>query len=487
MSVSATVVDVVVIGSGASGLSAAATAAESGAKVLVFEKQRSLGGCSNFFEGTFAVESDMQRLRYIMYSRDDAFRNIMEYSHWRANARLVRAIVDESAATIGWLLQRGVEFSEVSINMPDAPRTYHIVKGAGASVVRALATKTKENRGIIMPSCPVKEILKEGGRVSGVVAEQDGEEIEVVAKAVHIACGGYANNKEWIRKYSGFDLGVNLLPVGNVGKNGDGIKMAWDAGAAEAGIGPCELFRVGPVGPDFQMKGQLEFAAVQPDLWVDPTGQRFCDEGIAFYDTSIGNANARHKEGYTFTIFDDSIKRRLLEHGVDRNVAWENMPGARPVNFDQEFNAALARGGSDVFAADSIEALATQIGVEPATLKNTVEEYNGFCHKGHDDLFAKNPRYLRPLIGPRYYAIKARTVLLGTMGGIKINHRAEVVDKDNKAIPGLYAGGYDAGGMYGDSYPIECSSGLSSCFALTSGRIAGKNMLEYLGIRDRQK
>jgi len=487
MSVSDTVVDVVVIGSGASGLAAAVTAAESGAKVLVFEKQRSLGGCSNFFEGTFAVESDMQRQRYIMYSRDEAFKNIMEYSHWRANARLVRAIVDESAATIAWLQQRGVEFSEVSINMPDAPRTYHIVRGAGASVVRALATKAKEKNVAIKLSSPVKEILKEGGRICGVIAEQDGEEIEVTAKAIHIASGGFANNKEWIKKYAGFDLGVNLVSVGNVGKNGDGIKMALNAGAAHEGLGACELFRVGPVGPDFQMKGQLEFAAVQPDLWISPSGERFCDEGIAFYDTSIGNANARHKEGYTFSVFDESIKRRLLEQGVDRNVAWENMPGARPVNFDQELNAALGRRSSDVFAADSIEELATQIGVDPAVLKNTIEEYNGFCHKGHDDLFAKNPRYLRPLIGPKYYAIKARTVLLGTMGGIKINHRAEVVDKDNKVIPGLYAGGYDAGGMYGDSYPIQCSSGLSSCFALTSGRIAGRNMLEHLGIRDRQK
>ena len=96
-------VDVVVAGSGATGLAAAVTLAEGGATVAVFEKQRALGGTSNFFRGTFAVESEMQRERFIDYSRDDAFRNIMEYSHWKANARLVRAIVDESAATIAWL------------------------------------------------------------------------------------------------------------------------------------------------------------------------------------------------------------------------------------------------------------------------------------------------------------------------------------------------------------------------------------------------
>ncbi len=94
--------DIVVVGSGISGFAAAITAAEgcakqglAGAKVIVFEKQRSLGGSSNFLQGTFAVESEMQRNRYIDYSRDKAFKNLMEYSHWRANASLVRAIVNE--------------------------------------------------------------------------------------------------------------------------------------------------------------------------------------------------------------------------------------------------------------------------------------------------------------------------------------------------------------------------------------------------------
>jgi fumarate reductase flavoprotein subunit len=119
--------------------------------------------------------------------------------------------------------------------------------------------------------------------------------------------------------------------------------------------------------------------------------------------------------------------------------------------------------------------LAEKIGVAPATLQQTVDQYNGFREKRHDDLFAKDPKYLRPLRGPRFYAIRARTICLGTMGGIKINERCEVVDTKGSVIPGLFAAGYDAGGMYGDSYPIRPSSGLSSGFAINSGRIAGAN------------
>jgi fumarate reductase flavoprotein subunit len=254
--------DIAVIGSGATGMAAALTAAEGGAKVVVFEKQRSPGGTSNFFEGTFAVESDMQRERYITYSRDDAFKNMMEYCHWRANARLVRAFVNESAATIAWLQEQGVEFVDATINMPDAPRTYHMIKGYGEAVIKALALRAKEKGVNIRLATPVMKIIREGGRITGLIAEEDGEEIQVRCKAVIIGSGGYANNRDWIKKYSGYDLGVNVVPIGNTDKMGDGIRMAWEVGADEEGMGLLEMYRVGPVGPDFAPKSQVEFATV---------------------------------------------------------------------------------------------------------------------------------------------------------------------------------------------------------------------------------
>jgi fumarate reductase flavoprotein subunit len=473
--------DVVIIGSGISGLAAALTAAEGGAKVIVFEKQRSLGGTSNFIQGMFAVESEIQRRKYIDHTRDEAFRNLMDYSHWRANASLVRAIVNESGPTISWLQEKGIEFSDATVNMPDAPSTYHVIKGGGAAMIKILASGAKEEGIDIRLGARIQRLRKAGGKITGVIAEENNEEIEVISKAVVIASGGYANNKEWIKKYCGYDLDVNVVPVGNVDKSGDGIRMAWEAGAAEEGMGVLELFRAGPLGPDFPMKNQLEFVTCQPDLWINPRGERFCDEGISFYDSEVGNANARFNEGYTFSIFDDSVIERLLQRGVDRGVAIENPPGTKPVNIRKELNAALERGGSDVFAADSLDELAKKIGVEPGILKATVEKYNSYCEKGHDELFAKNPQYLWPIRVPKFYAIKVRTVFLGTLGGIKINQRTEVMDKRSNVIPGLYAAGYDAAGMWGDSYCFRAASGASSGFAANSGRIAGKNALKYLG------
>ncbi len=473
-------VDVTVIGSGISGLVAALTVAEGGGKVIIFEKQRSPGGTSNFLQGIFAVESEMQRERYIIYTRDEAFKNFMDYSHWRANASLVRAIVDESGPTISWLQEKGVEFSDATVNMPNAPRTYHVVKGGGAAMIKTLASVAKEKGIDIRLGARVQRLRKAGGKITGVIAEENNEEIEVISNAVIIASGGYANNKEWIKKYSGYDLDVNAMPVGNVDKLGDGIRMAWEVGAAEEGMGTLELFRAGPLGPDFPMKNQIEFVTCQPDLWVTPRGERFCDEGITFYDSEVGNANARFKEGYTFSIFDDSVIERLLDRGVERGVAVENPPGTKPANIRRELNAALERGGTDVFEGDSLTELAKKIDVEPQVLKATVEEYNSYCEKGHDELFAKNPYYLWPIKGPKFYAVKVRTVFLGTFGGIKINRRTEVIDKKGDVIPGLYAVGYDASGMWGDSYCFKAASGASSGFAANSGRIAGKNALKFL-------
>jgi len=475
-------VDVVVAGSGAAGLAAAITLAEGGAKVVVFEKQRSLGGSTNFIHGTFAVESDMQRERYIDLTCDQAFKGIMDYSHWKADPRLVRAIVNESGETISWLQDRGAVFTEATINMPEAPRTYHVVKGKGEAIIKALVSVAKEKGVEILPGVPVSGLLKQGGRVTGVLVDNDGEEVEVESRAVMIATGGFANNKEWIKKYSGYQLGVDVMPIGNTGKMGDGIRIAWEAGAAEEGIAVLELFRVAPIGPEFSTWNDIEIAGAQPDLWVTAAGERFCDETVGYWDTHVGNVNAKFgRNGFTWNLMDDSILQCMIDEGITNNVGVEFMPGYKPVNVFAEIEAAIENGSTEVVAADSLEELAGEMGIDPVVLGQTVDEYNASSAAGYDELFAKDRKFLRALKGPRYYAVKGRTVFLGTMGGIRINERMEVLDKKAEVIPGLYAGGFDAGGMYGDSYPIKGSSGLASAFAFNSGRIAGRNALDYLG------
>ena len=122
--------------------------------------------------------------------------------------------------------------------------------------------------------------------------------------------------------------------------------MAWEAGAAEEGVRSLEMLRVGPVGPEFAMGcTDVEVVAAQPDLWVTARGERFCDESVALYDTHSGNVNARFRgDGFTFSLFDESIVDCLLERGIDRSLGLLFMPGYQPKNFRKEIGAAVGGG-----------------------------------------------------------------------------------------------------------------------------------------------
>jgi fumarate reductase flavoprotein subunit len=187
----------------------------------------------------------------------------------------------------------------------------------------------------------------------------------------------------------------------------------------------------------------------------------------------------RQRGRYVYAVFDELNVRHWMEHGLDIARGLVRRPGAR-LDISGALKQALADSAHDLWAAPSIAELAPKIGIDPAVLKATVEEYNGFCAKGHDDLFGKDPQYLRPLTEPVYYALKCNMFFLGTLGGIKVNRRMEVVDRKDNSIPGLYAGGLDADGFWKDSYDVAICGGTLT-LAVNSGRIAGKSALGYLG------
>jgi fumarate reductase flavoprotein subunit len=216
----------------------------------------------------------------------------------------------------------------------------------------------------------------------------------------------------------------------------------------------------------------------QPTLWVNQYGVRYCDESIVENIAYTGNAMAKQKGGYDFRIFDEETKIQLAENG-GLGVGMYLPPRTPLTNLDAKIKAAVEKKNPCIFVADTIDELADKMGIDRPVFKKTVEEYNRFCEKGHDDQFAKDPEYLRPVKTPRFYAFKCYTNFLGTLGGIKINEKTEVLDRNEKVIPGLYAVGNDAGGLYGDSYDV-IASGASSGFALNSGRISGENALKYI-------
>ncbi|MFO7568186.1 MAG: FAD-dependent oxidoreductase [Smithellaceae bacterium] len=466
--------DVVVVGGGASGLAAAVVAADGGAKVILLEKMPVVGGTTNFAEGVFAVGSRLQREKNLNYTTDWAFKYMMEYTHWRANARLARAFIDKSADTIEWLEKQGVKFKEPAANYPGGYMTWHIIDGRGKAMAQALHERAREKGVTVLFKATGKELIKDSkGRISGIKAVEDGKEIKINTKVGVIATGGYINNKEMLAKYTAF--GPDIIPVGSAGKIGEGIQMAWAAGADSFGTDVLQLYRPGIPGEG--PESHLNAPARQPYLWVNQLGERFCDESIIFSWPYAGNALANQPGRVMYVIFDENTKKFMMEKGIDVGVGVMVPVATKLTRLDSDLQRGIEKGF--VFVASSIKELAGKMKVDAQRLEATIDEYNKMADQRQDTLFVKDPKYIQPVRTAKFYAMKAVPFALGTLGGIKINHKTEVLAKSQEAIPGLYAVGNDAGGLYGDSYDVVLA-GSTLGFAVNSGRIAGENALEYI-------
>ena len=193
---------IVICGGGGAGLAAAVAAAEKGAKVILLEKRRTLGGNSALAVGLFGAESPTQKRMRIDARRDDLFKRAMSFACWTINPRLVRAFIDKSGDTIGWLEEKGLDFDVWPLWIGQYPMTWHCPKGYGTEIIKVLAENSEELGVRLLRDTVAKEILiRENKVVDGVLATQKGEEIRIKARSVIIATGGYGGNKELLRKY----------------------------------------------------------------------------------------------------------------------------------------------------------------------------------------------------------------------------------------------------------------------------------------------
>jgi fumarate reductase flavoprotein subunit len=463
--------DIVVIGGGGGGLTAALSAREKGMDVTVLEKRRTAGGNAAIAGGIFAAESHLQKRMKIDARRDEFFRIAMSHNHWKINPRIIRAILDKSGDTIQWLEEKGVKFEGVPHFLPNQVRIFHLPLGHGAGLVKALVQQCKESGVRLLFETPAKKIVTgENRSVVGVLAETEEEELRVNAKSVIIATGGYAGNKELLKKYYP-DYTEDLYSVG-MPHMGDGWRMATDIGAASEGLGNLQLR-----GPYFRGSLDLITVAMEPNtIWVNKKGERFVDEATGFYWPEAANALNRQPDKMSYSLFDEKIKNDLIEDGVVKG--YSRFPaGTKMTDLGKKLRLESKKGGVKI--SNSWDGIARWIGVPPKVLRATINEYNRFCDRGHDEMFVKDRKFLVPLRTPPYYALKCYQGFLGTIGGIKINHHMEVLGHQDDPIPGLYAVGNDTGGWESDTYSLILS-GFALGFAVNSGRIAGENAARHI-------
>ena len=476
----------VIVGAGGTGVSAAIQAVQLGLDpqdLLVIEKQPFTGGSFIGTEGLFAVGSHWQLEAGETITAPEIIQKCMAYHHWVPDYELYRTFFDKTAQTVDWLESLGVEFDHVQ-PLGDSANCWHIYKGSNHPGVEFMASLTKaaEDLGIsfVTDLGGKKLLLDAEGKIAGLLAvRSDGTVIQIDAPAVIVSTGGYANNTNMTGYLTGKPADF-FNPAGTVGRDGDGIIMAYDAGASLTRF-PGTLQVTGPVCRGSKWGDGVAATCLQPILWVNQNGKRYIGEDMSIKNFTF-SGTAMMNQDRVFAICTQSQIDRFAEgDGIYVNVGVYALAGETLPDLKEQIEELRTAG--TVFVADTIEELANQIGVDASQLVSTVDAYNSYCEAGLDPDFFKEPSMLIAMPqeeGP-YYAFDCQDNYPTTCGGIKVNARCEVLSREGNIIPGLYVGGVDAGGFYGDAYDVGIAAGSTASWAINSGRIAAEQAVAYIG------
>ena len=479
--------DIIVVAGGPAGLAAAITAGENNLKTILFEKSNTTGGAANMGMGPLGIDTKVQKNTFTDISVEKALDLHMKYTHYRVDENLVQTYFSKSADTIEWLEDMGVEFAGAFRYFKDSEATWHIVKPENGMIgprvagkmIRIMTERAQELGADIQLETPVTSLIVENGKVCGVKAiNKDGEEIEARAKAVIVATGGFGFNKEMVKEEFNLTIGEDYFPFMIPGTTGDGLKMMWDVGAVKFGANIEAIYQL----PDNLNWFLLDAVLRQPNLFINQNGERFMNEGEMGNTTFTGNALHLQPGNYGYCIMDEGILKHYKKNGPD--IFDIVHPAEAFLNFEGQATQAVEQGYSAYFEAKTVEELAEKLGIDSETLQNTIDDYNDMCNTGVDTRFHKSQKFLHPITGKGKYLVgKFYLAAYGTIGGIRINKHCEVLNKDQKPLPGLYSAGSDANTIYGDSYNFTLP-GNTMGFAINSGRMAGESMADYIASMD---
>ncbi|WP_258360445.1 FAD-dependent oxidoreductase [Moorella sulfitireducens] len=480
--------DLVIIGGGGSGLVAAVRAREMGVKdVVVLEKASRTGGNAWLAVVMFGLGFTSDKPADLQASIDDAFKTTMESGNWLIDARIVRTYLEKNPEVVKWLKDKGINFVTGGfelqgkkfqvLRMPTRQGGYRAKDPSrgpgfvGGTVVEAMHKECQRLGIKILTRTKANKILLDGPgfKASGVLASGPDKEYRINAKSVIIAAGGFGANDKMLRKYfpKYFEIDGPINTLCTRFSTGDGITMAEELGAL---IG--EDMDAGIIGPGHHPWAySVHETMLRPEcIWVNKNGERFIDECASMM---AGAALNKQPGAVLYALLDADIKRYIQENPNERQIAMGGLDWFATLDEDLEKEAAR---GKKVKIAQSWDEIASFIGVKPEVLKATVDRYNKFCDEGRDADFVKDRSFLLPLRTPPFYAILAVRFCHGTAGGIRINHRMEVIRRDGNIISGLYASGDNTSGWVTEWH----IPGTTLAWAFTSGYMAGENAARYV-------
>ncbi len=496
--------DVIVVGGGGSGLAAAVAAAENGAKVLLLEKRPELGGTTGIAVGSFSANRTVYQQRDgIEDSPDDHEEDAAKFGppeiQSQNNSELRRFFLEHANDTLNWLTGMGLAFHGPSPEPPNrVPRMHNVVPNAKAYIA-TLHSRLLRFGGQIHCDCPVEELVREEGRVVGVVGRLAGEPTTFRAKrGVVLAAGDYANSPEMIGRHKGQEF-TSIEGI-NVHSTGDGHRLAEQAGAALLNMavtyGPELRFIPPPRKPFTQllpasgplarimgmmlplvpraiiniMVKRLLVTWQHPEnalfddgaILLNQRGERFCNE-TASPSREIGIAEQQDKFSYIL------LDQRLVKHYSQ----WPHFISTAPEIAYAYVKDYLRLRADVTVQANSLAELAKVRNMPPGALQATIDQFNRYASGDQADPFGRTGD-TKPLDGNQWVLLgPVKAYFTTTEGGAAIDQQLRVLDSDNKPIEGLYAAGQN--GLGGQ---VLWGHGLHIAWAITSGRLVGEQLAD---------
>ncbi|MCG0571637.1 flavocytochrome c [Lactiplantibacillus plantarum] len=442
--------DVVIIGSGGAGLTAAIQAHELGLNRVILEKMPKIGGnTTRASSGMNAAETNVQLHHHIVDSFGDFYGETLKGGGGMNNQALLKFFTEHSALAIDWLADHGIKLDDLTITGGmSVMRTHRPSSMApiGGFLVTELLKQVAADQLPLFTDVKVDELLVEAGKISGVKATTPDGAVTITAGAVLLATGGFGANKTLLGQYRD-DL-KNYQTTNQPGATGDGILLAQAIGAK---LVDMDQVQVHPTVQQDTDHAYLIGEAVRGEgaILVDNQGARFVNE----LDTRKNVTAAIDQLGGTgaYLIFDRGIRDRV-----------------KAVEFYDHIG--LVKTGTD------LETLATATGLDAATLKQTVADWNQAVANHNDAAFNRTTGMDRDIAAGPFYSIHIAPAVHYTMGGIAINPATQVLNQDERPIAGLFAAGEVVGGLHGNNR----IGGNSIAETVIFGRQAGQQMFKYL-------
>ncbi|EHQ59872.1 fumarate reductase flavoprotein subunit [Paenibacillus dendritiformis C454] len=441
--------DIIIVGAGGAGMSAALEAKEKGMNPVIFEKMPIAGGNTmKSSSGMNASQTKFQKEQGIEDNNDLFYEETLKGGHGTNDTEMLRFFVDNSASAIEWLDSIGIRLNNITITGGmNEKRTHRPEDGSavGQYLVNGLVKNVQEKEIPLFVNANVTEITEKDGKVNGVkVLFNNNDEKTIAADAVVVTTGGYGANMDMIGEVRS-DL-KGLVTTNQEGSTGDGIKMIEKLGGVTVDMDQIQ------VHPTVQQDNSYligEAVRGEGAILVSSEGKRFTNE----LDTRDNVTAAINKlpEKSAYLVFDSGVKSRAK--AIEQ---YEKM--------------------GFVIKGDSIEALAQEIGVPADELTATLDTWNSAVKNKEDAEFGRTTAMDNDLSGAPYYAIKIAPGIHYTMGGVKINTNTEVLNKDGQPIPGLFAAGELTGGLHGQNR----IGGNSVAEIIIFGRQAGIKSAEFV-------